>query len=94
MSIFKKQSAITIDKLGTFKDIVINQETVKFTVNYSTISFKSEEIPQLLADVMELYVIVKPLLNKTALEAKKGELKELEDSATDDSPIDLTDIPF
>lgn len=90
MGIFKKTSAVQIDKMNVVKDVIINEEKVKFSLNYSSTTLELDEVPKLLADVMQLYVYTKPLLDKRAAQEAKDKADELADEDT----LDLTEIPF
>ena len=91
MSIFKKTAAVKIDKMGVLTDITLTEESVEFHCNYSTLKFKVEEIPKLLADVMQLYVYVKPTIDKKQANSLKNKAEELEE---DSEELDLSEIPF
>lgn len=91
MSVFKKNAAITIEKMNVLEKVVINEDTVRFTMHYSQMDLKPEQIPKLLSDVMQLYAMVKPALDKKTLDKKKEEIATAE---SDDTSIDLSDIPF
>lgn len=92
MGIFKKTAAVQIENMNQLKNITITEETVKFGLSssYSVETLKLEEIPKLLSDVMQLYVYVKPLLDKRESNGHKDEAAKIDD----DAPIDLSDIPF
>lgn len=97
MAVFKRNAAITIDKMNVLTDIVIDPEKVKFKLNYSQIDLKPKEVRTLLSDILDLYVMVRPMLDKQKAVATAEQLKKLESNIaddTDDSPIDLGDIPF
>lgn len=96
MSILKKNKAITIDKMQKLTELTITEDTVKLHMQYSNITFKVEEIPALLSDVIQLYAIVKPILDKKELQKAKEKVDTLTESTSvdDDTPIDLSDIPF
>lgn len=92
MGIFKKSHAVTIEKMDVLKQLVVNENSVRFSLNYSNIDLKPEEVPKLLADIMQIYTLVKPALDKKTLDLeneKSGDPKE-----EDSKPIDLSDIPF
>lgn len=93
--LFKKNKAITIDKMNVLQDIVINEDKVKFNVQYSNTTLDLKQIPKLLSDVMQLYAVVKPMLDQVALNEAKDKVKTLEDSTSDDvEALDLSEIPF
>jgi len=97
MSVFKKNRAAYFEKMGTFTEVTITEDKVKFSLNYSSITMNLEEVPKLLADVMQLYAMAKPILDRKSLEATKKKLAGLageKDSDDSDEPIDLSDIPF
>lgn len=91
--LFKKNKAITIDKMNVLDDVVVNEEKLKFTVQYSNISIPIEKVPGLLADIMQVYSLVKPALDQKSIEATKEQEKDKADDV-DLEPIDLSDIPF
>lgn len=91
MNIFKKNQAVQVEKLNIFKDILINEKEVKLHINYSGITISLEEVPKLLADAMQLYTMVKPMLDKKTIEKMKDKTDEAD---SEDTIIDLSDIPF
>lgn len=91
MSILNRSAAVQIKKMSVISDIIISEEEVKMKLNYSSIDLKLEDIPKLLSDVMQLYVYVKPILDKQQAKALKDKAKDLEKDA---ETIDLSEIPF
>lgn len=93
---FKKNPAIVIDKMNQLRDVVITNETVKFSLDYSAKTLELKEVPKLLSDVMQLYVYAKPLLDKQQAEKLKKEAKSLNEQSEDidSGNIDLDSIPF
>lgn len=97
MSIFKKSKAISYDSMNSLKRVIITEDKVSFTLNYSNIDLAVEDIPGLLSDIIEVYSHVKPSLDKKSeeLEAQKyTDSQKTEVPVSTDSPIDLSNIPF
>lgn len=95
MSIFKKNSAVTIDHMSVISKVTVDENAVRFLILYNSIDMKIEELPKLLGDIIQLYALVKPLLDdkEEKLLAEKATDPE-PDKAEDDSLIDLSNIPF
>ncbi len=93
MGIFKKEQAVFIEKMNTLSNVTISDNKIKFELQYSSISLSLTDIPKLMGDVIELYGLVKPTLDKLSIEAEE-ERKKSEDIDTDDKPIDLSEVPF
>lgn len=86
MPVFKKKEAEYIQKMLVFSSVMVTSEEVKFQLQYSSLELPIEKIPALLADVMELYHMVKPALDaKSLAEAEKAE---------QGAEIALSDIPL
>ena len=93
MGIFKKSQATYIERMELLTNVTVTEEKVLATLQYSQNTFKPEDIPKLLSDVMQLYALVKPILDKKSEEAEKEKTDE-EKLKLDDTPIDLSNIPF
>ena len=93
MGIFKKSQATYIEKMDLLTNVTVTDEKVLATLQYSQNTFRPEDIPKLLADVMQLYALVKPILDKKSEEAEKEKTDE-EKLKLEDTPIDLSNIPF
>lgn len=92
MGIFKKTSAVQIDKMNRINSVTITEENVKFSLSgsYSIETVKLEDVPKLLSDMIQLYTYVKPLLDKRESDSLKTDAAAIDN----DKPIDLSEIPF
>lgn len=90
MSIFKKTNAVFVEKMNNLRNVSVSEDKVMFSLNYSGIEMKPEDIPGLVSDLIQIYGMVKPVLDK------KSEALEAENAKTEnpDEPIDLSNIPF
>ena len=93
MGIFSKSKAICYEKMNHLKRVTITEEKVSFNVNYSSIDVDIKNIPGLLADLIQIYGDVKPMLDKKSQELEAAKSEE-EKAKSNDGPIDLSDIPF
>lgn len=93
MGIFKKSQATYIERMEVLSNVTVTEDKVLATLQYSQNTFKPEDIPKLLSDVIQLYTLVKPILDKKSEEAEKAKTDE-EKLKTEDTPIDLSEIPF
>lgn len=93
--IFKKNKALYYDKMNCLKEVTVTEEAVKLHLNWSAIDLKPEDIPGLLADVVQIYAHIKPTLDRKSAE-KIEEAKQHNKSNDDkiDEVVDLADIPF
>lgn len=91
MSIFKKTQGVTMDKMNVLSNVVITADQCRFQLQYSNIELKIEQIPKLLADIIEVYTSAKPTLDAKTLALAE---QTTEDGAAIDNPINLSDIPF
>lgn len=92
MALFKKEKAILIDKMNRLERITVSSDKIHFRLNYSDIDVKAKDIPLLVSDMIQIYGMVKPILDAQSEELnKENEGKEKEDQV---EPIDLSDIPF
>ena len=90
MSIFKKTSAVFVEKMNSLRNVSISEDKVMFQLNYSNLELSPKEIPGLVSDLIQVYGIIKPTLDKLSLEEESAKV----DPAPDDTPIDLSNIPF
>ena len=86
MALFKKSSAIFVEKMNKLSDVTISEDKVKFSLNYSSIDLNPEEVPKLVSDLIQVYGMIKPILDK------KSEEEQAE--SEDKERIDLSEIPF
>lgn len=91
MSILKKSEAIFIDSMEHLTNVMVTDDVCKFTLDYSQMTVKSSDVPKLLSDLMQLYAMVKPALDKKTLEAQDENLRR---ETPSDERIDLSNIPF
>ena len=91
MGIFKKQEAVFVDKMNKLSKVTVTEDQVKFNIGYYDHSMKIDEMPGLVSDIIQIYGIVKPHLDKLQQEREAEAAKSNE---VDDKPIDLTEIPF
>ena len=93
MAIFKKTEAIFVEKMNVIKDVTISEDKVKFGIGYYDINISPEDVPRLVSDLIQVYGIAKPTLDKLS-EAKEAEAKK---NATEGEKVglpDLSEIPF
>lgn len=93
MAIFQKQKAVFVEKMNQVSKVTVTEDTVKFNIGWSDHSFKPEEIPGLVSDMIQIYGIVKPAIDKRSQAAEDAKTDE-EKKASDNTPIDLSEIPF
>lgn len=93
MAIFKKAKAVYVEKMNQVSKVTITEETVKFNIGWSDHTFKPEEIPGLVADLIQIYGIVKPAIDKRSEEAESNKTDEQKNDPSNE-PIDLSEIPF
>lgn len=94
MAIFKRSSAVFVEKMNVLKNVSVSEDKVLFNVNYSNIELSPEEIPGLVSDLIQVYGIIKPTLDKMSEERQKELDKEKSDNKDADKPVDLSEIPF
>lgn len=93
MAIFKRSSAVFVERMNQLRNVSVSEDKVIFNINYSNIELQPEEIPGLVSDLIQVYGIIKPTLDKLSQE-KEAEQAKTETPAVDDKPIDLSEIPF
>jgi len=92
MAIFKKSQATFVEKMNVLKDVTISEDKVKFNLGWSNIDLTPEEIPQIVSDLIQVYGMIKPILDEKS-EAKQKELDKT-DKESEEKFIDLSEIPF
>jgi hypothetical protein len=93
MSIFKKSSAVFVERMNLLRNVSVSEDKVLFNINYSNIELRPEEIPGFVSDLIQVYGIIKPTLDRLSQEKEEVEAKTTT-PAVDDKPIDLSEIPF
>lgn len=91
MTVFKKSSAVSIEKMNYLTKVFVTEDNVSFNISYFDTKVPIEDIPKLLGDFMQLYSMVKTQLDKKTIGAQD---KNLELEKPKEDPIDLSDIPF
>lgn len=94
MAIFKRSSAVFVERMNLLRNVSVSEDKVLFNVNYSNIELSPEEIPGLVSDLIQVYGIIKPTLDKLSQEKEAAQAKTDTPPAPDDKPIDLSEIPF
>lgn len=94
MAIFKRTEAIFVAKMNQIKDVTISEDKLKFNIGYYDISIVPEDVPGLVSDLIQVYGIIKPTLDKMSEERQKELDKEKSDNNEADKPLDLSEIPF
>ena len=92
MAIFKRSSAVFVEKMNLLRNVSVSEDKVLFNVNYSNIELSPEEIPGLVSDLIQVYGIIKPTLDKLSQEKEDAEKQASAD--TEIKPVDLSEIPF
>ena len=98
MGLFRSKPAQVYDKMAILKEVVISEKTVKFELNYSTITLNITDIPKIFADIVDIHADTRHILIEMSEEANKEKKKQIEsDGGTYDptkDAIDLSKIPF
>ena len=94
MAIFKRTEAIFVEKMNQIKDVTISEDKLKFNIGYYDISIAPEDVPGLVSDLIQVYGIIKPTLDKMSEERQKELDKERSDNKDADNQLDLSEIPF
>lgn len=94
MAIFKRSSAVFIEKMNLLRNVSASEDKVLFRVDYSNIELSPEEIPGLVSDLIQVYGIIKPTLDKISEERQKELDKGKSDNKDADKTVDLSEIPF
>ena len=93
MAIFKRSSAVFVERMNQLRNVSVSEDKVIFNLNYSNIELQPEKIPGLVSDLIQVYGIIKPTLDKLS-QAKEAEQNKTSEPSTDEKPIDLSEIPF
>jgi len=92
MAIFKRSSAVFVERMNLLRNVSVSEDKVLFNVNYSNIELSPEEIPGLVSDLIQVYGIIKPTLDRLSQEKEETEKKASPKSEV--KPVDLSEIPF
>lgn len=93
MAIFKRSSAVFVEKMNQLRNVSVSEDKVIFNINYSNIELSPDEVPGLVSDLIQVYGIIKPTLDKLSQE-KEAEEKKNAAADTEVKPVDLSEIPF
>ena len=91
MAIFKRSSAVFVEKMNILRNVSVSEDKVLFNINYSSIELAPEEIPGIVSDLIQVYGIIKPTLDEIS---QKREAEAKKDNPEGDKLVDLSEIPF
>ena len=91
MAIFKRSNAVFVESMNKVKNVSVSEDKVLFNLNYSNIELYPDEIPGLVSDLIQVYGIIKPTLDKLSLE-REAEAKKINPES--EESVDLSEIPF
>ena len=91
MAIFKRSSAVFVEKMNILRNVSVSEDNVLFNVNYSNIELAPEEIPGIVSDLIQVYGIIKPTLDDMS---QKREAEANKINHESEESVDLSEIPF
>ena len=91
MAIFKRSSAVFVERMNQLCNVSVSEDKVIFNLNYSNIELQPEKIPGLVSDLIQVYGIIKPTLDEIS---QKREAEAKKNNTDGDESVDLSEIPF